>query len=222
MKRAGLFGGTFNPVHLGHLRVALEVGQGFAMDRLYFIPAAIPPHKENGGIADAGHRYEMLSQAIAGEQRFFLSDVELRRPGRSYTIDTVREIAETLEEETRLYLIVGLDAFLEIDTWKAYLQLFEQIPVIVMSRPPESPNSSEHAFEGMHRFVREKISAGYALDPEASCLTHRQLHPIHFFAVTPLGISASRIRGAVGRGESVKYLVPDAVARYIDKEGLYR
>ncbi|MGM0451576.1 MAG: nicotinate-nucleotide adenylyltransferase [Thermodesulfobacteriota bacterium] len=222
MKRAGLFGGTFDPVHFGHLRTALEVRQGFDMDRLYFIPAAIPPHKASGGIADAGRRYEMLSQAIAGEKRFCLSDVELRRPGRSYTIDTVREIGQSLEEDTRLYLIVGLDAFLEIDTWKAYGQLFEEISFIVMSRPPGTAGAVNDGFEGVRRYVKEKISADYAFDAKTACLTHRRLHPIHLFAVTPLGISATRIRRAVGRGESVKYLVPDAVAQYIGKQGLYR
>lgn len=222
MKRAGLFGGTFDPVHFGHLRTALEVRQGFGLDRLYFIPAAIPPHKASGGIADAGYRYKMLSKAIAGEEGFFLSDVELRRSGRSYTIDTVREIAKSLKDDTQLYLIVGLDAFLEIDTWKAYRQLFEEIALIVMSRPPEVRGAGDDRFGGVKDFVTDNISADYAFDAQTACFTHRRLHPIHLFAVTPLGISATEIRRSVGRGESVRYLVPDAVAQYIEKEGLYR
>ncbi len=221
MLRVGLFGGTFNPVHFGHLRTALEVKEGFDLAKVYFIPSAKPPHKDTGGIADAVDRVEMLSRAISGTPGFCLSDVELGRSGRSFTIDTVEQMANALPAETRCFLIVGLDAFLEIDTWRAYRELFEQIDIIVMSRPQEINRTSGGLFGDIRKMVENAVSAEYTFDPEQKRFNHPRLKPVHAFQVTPLAISATRIRQLVRQGASVRYLLPNDVAAYIQEKGLY-
>ena len=133
--RIGLFGGTFNPIHRGHLWAASEVIKRFNLDQFFLIPAALPPHKTPGAVANADDRLEMIHLAIADLSGLTVSDVELNRPGPSYTIDTVRHFKNTLANDSRIYLIMGLDAFLEIDTWKSYTELLEQIAFIVMARP---------------------------------------------------------------------------------------
>ncbi|HSM73080.1 MAG TPA: nicotinate (nicotinamide) nucleotide adenylyltransferase, partial [Desulfobacterales bacterium] len=119
MNRIGLFGGTFNPIHLGHLRSAQEVLEAFDLQRILLIPSALPPHKEPEFLANAADRLAMIRQATLGHTGLSVSDVEITRPGPSYTIDTVRFFKRSLPADTRLFLVVGLDAFLEIDSWKA-------------------------------------------------------------------------------------------------------
>ena len=136
--RIGLFGGTFNPIHNGHLWAALEVKSGFNLDQIYLIPAAVPPHKTPGMVANAADRLRMIHLAIADLSGIAVADVELRRPGPSYTIDTVKHFKHTLKKGSRIYLVMGLDAFLEINTWKSYKELLEQIAFIVVARPSEA------------------------------------------------------------------------------------
>ncbi len=133
--RFGLFGGTFNPVHLGHLRAALEVKEGFELEKIFLIPAALPPHKIPGEVADGGDRLHILNLALEDTPGLSVSDVELTRSGPSYTIDTVHHFKRTLPEKSQIYLIMGLDAFLEINSWKSYEELLVQIPIIVINRP---------------------------------------------------------------------------------------
>ncbi len=133
--RIGLFGGTFDPVHFGHLRAALEVKEGFGLARVFLIPAAAPPHKAREGVAPAGDRLRMVELAVDGEPGLMPSDVEIRREGPSYTIDTVTHFQREFAGVAEVFLIVGLDAFLEIDTWKSFRELLALVPVIVISRP---------------------------------------------------------------------------------------
>ncbi len=138
VKRIGIFGGTFNPIHMGHLRTVWEVHCGFGLDETILIPSAAPPHKPAEGVIDAGDRLEMVRLAISGYDEFTVSDVELKRPGPSYTIDTVRHFKSVYPEDADFHLIIGLDAILEIDTWKSYRDIFRLIPFIVMMRGPIS------------------------------------------------------------------------------------
>ena len=135
----GLFGGTFNPIHNGHLKAIEEVLKGFSLDKSYLIPSAIPPHKEQRNLVDAKDRMEMIRLAVATcpalMESVTVSDVELKRKGPSYTIDTVCHFKSILPKDSRLYLILGLDAFLEIDTWKSYTNLFMLTSFIVIPRP---------------------------------------------------------------------------------------
>lgn len=222
MERAGLFGGTFNPVHIGHLRVAQEVKEGYGLDRIYFIPSAIPPHKDTDGLADAADRYKMLSLAISGNPGFTVSDVEIKRKGRSYTIDTVEQFATLLPEGLECHLIVGADAFLDIHTWKSFQALFDRISFIVMSRPPQQePCPVSHADE-MDEYIRTHISSDYRYQAGASRFDHETKKSIHLFNVTPIGVTSTQIRSLARKNSSLQYLVPDAVSEYITSKGLYK
>ena len=133
--KIGLFGGTFDPIHLGHLRAIKEVSERFGLSKTHLIPAALPPHKPNRDIATAKDRLEMIRLAVGSMAEFEISDIELNRSGPSYTIDTLKHFMAKTGATDQTYLIMGLDAFLEIDTWKAYLEIFKIVPVIIMARP---------------------------------------------------------------------------------------
>ena len=173
MKRIGLFGGTFNPIHRGHLQVIQEVMEAFSLDQIKLIPAALPPHKESGGVADAQDRLQMIRLAVANypalTQTVTVSDVELKRPGPSYTIDTVRYFMQVLSENSRLFFILGLDAFHEIDTWKSYLDLFELVPFIVMARPGVYRHDGDLKWEILEKYLKSKISDAYRFSVSQSC-----------------------------------------------------
>ena len=138
--KIGLFGGTFDPIHWGHLRSAEEVGETFRLDRVYFIPASLPPHKRGQTTTPARDRLQMVRLAVARNPRFSVSTVELARPGVSYSIDTIREFAAKLRKADSLYFIIGLDAFREIGTWKDFAEIFSLCNFIVTSRPGSKEN----------------------------------------------------------------------------------
>lgn len=219
--RIGLFGGTFDPIHHGHLRAALEVKEGFALDKIYLIPAAIPPHKASGGVAGAKDRLEMIRLAVSGYSDFTVSDVELKRSGPSYTIDTVNHFKSILPEDTRLYLIVGLDAFLEIDTWKSYNDLFLLVSFIVMARPGAGYSSSITKWKTYEDYIKSRISHGYEFSVAQSCYVHKEKQPVFIFDVSLLDISSTKIRELVKKGSSIKFLVPEKVEDFIKTKGLY-
>jgi nicotinate-nucleotide adenylyltransferase len=210
-RRIGLFGGTFDPIHLGHLRSALEVHEAFQLNRLIFIVAATPPHKLDRPIISTRHRWNMVKVAIAGNPNFALSDVEIRREGTSYSIETISYYHRHLKEGERLFFIVGADAFLEIETWKDYPQLFAVCDFIVISRPNFDPlQAPVLASEGF-----KKVDRG-------DRFLHPSGHSLYLFRVTPIGISSTGIRKAVREGRSSNYLVPKEVGEYIAREGFYR
>jgi nicotinate-nucleotide adenylyltransferase len=220
--RIGLFGGTFNPIHFGHLRPLLEIKESFTLDRIYFIPSSLPPHKAPIGIADAKDRYHMIELATREQTDFMVSDVELGRPGPSYAIDTVYHFQSTLSETDRLYLILGMDAFLEIDTWKSFEAFFDRVAFIVMNRPAERPPEDLMTDASLEAFVKDKISAKYRFSAEQSCYTHDEKKPVFTVHVTGLNISATKIRDLIKQGKSIRYLVPEPVADFIHTKGLYR
>ncbi|MCF8024698.1 MAG: nicotinate-nucleotide adenylyltransferase [Desulfobacteraceae bacterium] len=217
--RIALFGGTFNPVHMGHLRVAEEVREGFALDKIYFIPAASPPHKSNHGLAPAADRYEMLVRATQDNPAFAVSDLELQRNGKSYTIDTVEEFYARLSKEFRCWLVIGMDAFAEIESWKSYDKLLGRIEIIVLSRP--SDGGPDGLPSGIAEVISGSISSRYRFEPENKRFVHPDKCAVYPFAVTALDISASRIRRLKAAGASVRYLVPQEVEAYIHQKGLY-
>ncbi len=216
--KVGLFGGTFNPVHIGHLRSAIEVREGLGLDEVILIPAAVPPHKGQAHLAGAAERLEMVGQAVAGVTGLAASDIEVHREGPSFTVDTVRHFRNRLPG-AELSLIVGLDAFLEIDTWRSYRVLLGLVPVVVISRPGGAACGDDPVVE---RFIRERIDSGATVDSGSGCYRAAGLQGIRVFPVTALDISSSRIRESVRAGRSIRYLVPDAVETYIQTKGLYR
>jgi len=219
--RIGLFGGTFNPVHIGHLRAALEVKEGFELDEVILIPAALPPHKIPGEVAEAADRLQMLNLALEESSHFQLSDVELKRAGPSYTIDTVEHFKQTLPDQSRIYLIMGMDAFLEIDTWKSYDELLVQIPFIVINRPKSGCGFNDCGWESMENYLKSKISKDFVFSESQNCYRAKNKQPIYVFTVTGLDISSTRVRDLIGAGRSIRYLVPQKVAEFINSKGLY-
>jgi nicotinate-nucleotide adenylyltransferase len=219
--RIGLFGGTFNPIHNGHLRAALEVQEGFKLDKCYIIPAAIPPHKELYGIANPPDRLEMVRLAVSNHPDFIVSDVELKRPGPSYTIDTVHYFTSALPNETRLYLVMGFDAFLQMEIWKSYMELFQLIPFIVMARPGATGSESKKALKVIQKYLQSTISENYKFSPSQHCFVHEKMRPVYVFDVSLLDISSTKIRELIKQGRSIKFLVPEKVEDYIKIRGFY-
>jgi nicotinate-nucleotide adenylyltransferase len=219
--RLGLFGGTFNPIHMGHLHAANEVKTAFELKKIYLIPSATPPHKEPTDIADAEDRLEMTRLSVIGSSDYCVADVELNRPGPSYTIDTVHYFRAVSPIRAQLYLIMGLDAFLVIDTWKFYLDLFKLIPFIVVSRPgfEECDKADWHVLE---KYLVSKISSQYEQAVSLSGYVHPKNKPVFYLRVTPYDISSTEIRRRVKSGESIRGLVPDRVEEFIQQKGLYR
>jgi nicotinate-nucleotide adenylyltransferase len=219
--RFGLFGGTFNPVHLGHLRAALEVKEGFELEDIFLIPAALPPHKIPGEVVDAGERLHMLNLALEGTAGFSVSDIELKRSGPSYTIDTVTHFKNALPEKSQIYLVMGLDAFLEIDSWKSYKKLLVEVPIIVINRPQTDRRTSSVGWELMDDYLKSCISGDYKFSELQSCYLAGDKQPIYIFEVTALDISSTKIRSLIKKGRSIGYLVPRKAAEFINARGLY-
>jgi nicotinate-nucleotide adenylyltransferase len=219
--RIGIFGGTFNPVHFGHLRSALEVKEGFELDEVILIPAALPPHKLAGEVAEAADRLLMLRLALEDSAGLELSDVELKRSGPSYTIDTVHHFKRTLPADSRIFLIMGLDAFLEIDTWKSYEELLRQVPFIIINRPKAGIGAHGFRWKVLEDYLKAKISADYVFVESQSGFCSPDKQPVYVFEVTALDISSTAVRRLVKEGRSIGYLVPQKVAEFIKSKGIY-
>ncbi|MDM8524512.1 nicotinate-nucleotide adenylyltransferase [Desulfococcaceae bacterium HSG8] len=218
-KRIGLLGGTFNPIHLGHLRAVRKVGEKFGLNQIYLIPSAIPPHKSPEGIADAEYRLEMTRMAVSDCTDIIVSDVELKRSGPSYTIDTVRHFRSVLTRDAELYFIIGLDAFLEIDLWKSYKELFLLIPFIVMIRPGYSRKSD--ALRELDVFLRSGISDGYGYSASRDCYVHAEKQAVYIAEADFLDISSTEIRRRIKDGGSIRSLVPEKIENFIKTKGLF-
>ncbi|MCU0586833.1 MAG: nicotinate-nucleotide adenylyltransferase [Syntrophobacteraceae bacterium] len=214
--RVGILGGTFDPVHYGHLRAAEEVLEALCLDRILFIPAASPPHKPRTAIQDFQHRWEMLRLAVGDHPRFELSDVESRIAGKSYTVVTLRTLRELLggEGEVHLYLLVGMDSFQELSTWWRYRELFQLASLVVLRRPG-------HSEELIGELLAVHVSPLYAWRGDACLFAHPRLLPVHVVSNTVLGISSTQIRWLAAQGKSIRYLAPREVLRYIAREKLY-
>jgi len=213
--RIGLFGGTFDPIHWGHLRSAEEVRESFALDRILFIPTAKPPHKRGQTKTSARDRLAMVRLALASNPNFRVSTVEINRPGVSYSIDTLRFFAARRRAGDNYYFILGLDAFREIETWKDFKQVFPLCNFIVTSRPG---SRKSNLLSGISVAVRKL----FCYDLKQRTHRHRSGTTLHFLQLTDFAVSASDIRARVREGKSIRYLVPDAVEEYISKRGLYR
>ena len=215
MRKIGLFGGTFNPIHLGHLRPAEEIVEAFDLERVIFIPASYPPHKKKEGMIPASLRAEMVRLAISDNPRFSFSEVELERPGKSYSIETIEHFREKHGSKTHLYFILGLDAFLEIHTWKEYAALFGLCHFIVMTRPGFEKNFSPEN-------LPVELAGDFCYDDQKKGYSHASGFFVYPREITALDISSSRIRADLQEGRSVRYLLPPAVEAFIHKHQLYR
>jgi len=194
----GIMGGTFDPVHYGHLAAAEEARARFALERVVFVPNRHPPHKPEAAVSPAEMRYEMVVLAIASNPAFEVSRVEVDRPGPSYSADTMAHFRELLGDDVRLYLITGADAVLEMMGWHDPQRLAKTCEFIAVMRPGYDLAALE-----------------LALGPELRARTHVLEAP-------GVEVSSSEIRRRVSDGESLRYLTPPAVASYIEGRGLYR
>lgn len=199
-RRIGIMGGTFDPIHLGHLVTAEAVRIQYQLERVIFVPAGIPPHKLNMKITAARHRYIMTVMATYGNPNFYVSSMEVDRPGPSYTIDTIREMQKIYGPETELYFITGADAVQELAEWRDVNQLLTLCYFVAATRPG-SDNTLDKVIDSFGELGRQRI---------------------YHVATPELDISSTDIRRRLRSGQSIKYIVPECVSKYIEKEGLYR
>lgn len=191
--RIGIYGGTFNPIHVGHLIVIESVREQMQFDRLLFVPSASTPNKNDPALAPAADRLQMARLALEGNPDCEVSDIEIARGGLSYTIDTLRALGER-HPGAELFLIIGADNLLEFPSWKAPQEILERAQLVVMNRP------------------------GYAAPVDRSEVSRLARH-VH---VPQIGVSGTDIRRRVKMGRSIRYMVPRSVEEYIRLKGLYR
>ena len=208
--KLGVFGGTFDPVHMAHLRLAEEMRESLGLARVLLVPAARSPLKPESA-ASATQRLEMLERAVVGNPALQVLDLELSRPGPSYAVDTLRELAE-LHAGARLWFLLGSDAVRELERWREPETLFELASLAVAPRPG---SAGAHPRE----LLPASLAGPFRDGPQG--LVHENGHEIRVIPFTPLGISASDVRRRVARGGSIRYLVPDSVLDYIRKHRLY-
>jgi nicotinate-nucleotide adenylyltransferase len=208
-------GGTFNPVHLGHLRAAEEVAESLQLKQVIFMPAAIPPHKSALGLVSFDHRYRMLELAVNGNPLFVLSDLEHQRPGKSYSVETLTQLSSQYGADDDLYFVLGIDAFLELPTWKNYRELFNLCNFVVVARPGFAP-------ESLDSMLKSQIGDSYVFDSHIQGYVHPNQYVVYYREITLLDISSSDIRNLLASSHSVRYLVPEKVEHYIRQQGLYR
>ncbi|PCJ32331.1 MAG: nicotinate-nicotinamide nucleotide adenylyltransferase [Gammaproteobacteria bacterium] len=204
----GILGGTFDPIHFGHLRSALDVAEQLDLDTMYLVPSARPPHRQQPK-ASAEQRLEMLRLAVNEQARFVVDDRELHRQGQSYTIDTLLSFRAEFAERP-IYLLLGTDAFQHIATWHRWQELLDYCHIVVMQRPNE-PLS-----------LTPELSKWYQRRLATSADAQKKSGYIWPVTVTQLDISATTIRNKVAKNESVQFLLPDQVAFYIANLGLYK
>lgn len=218
--RLGLLGGAFNPVHNGHLTIARQTREALGLDRILFIPTGDPPHKQAKSLTPAEHRYEMVRLAVESDPFLAVSDIELRRPGKSYSIDTVRSLQREYGPQTSLFFLIGLDAFLQVSTWREPAALLQACSFVVLSRPGTS-------FQSLHAVpLLPALPAQSLVDLDEGRLTKLEV-PLNGRRLTclrlpPCDISASDIRTKVRQGLSVATLLPPPVESYILTHHLYR
>ncbi|MFA6173604.1 MAG: nicotinate-nucleotide adenylyltransferase [Kiritimatiellales bacterium] len=199
-ERIGVFGGSFDPVHIGHLTIAQDAVEQLELDRLIFVPAAVPPHKQDKALAEGRHRFEMLQLATESNLSFEVSDMELQRGGVSYTFDTITQI-QFEHPGAELFFIVGLDSLVELHCWRNVDKLLELCTIVPFARGGEDPAR-----------VAEQIKLS---EPWKTRLMERLIR-IH-----EVEISASEIRMRLAEGLSIRYLVPPEVEMYIAEHHLY-
>lgn len=219
--RLGIFGGSFNPIHNGHLAVARQAHEILKLDRTIFIPTGDPPHKQNGALAPAQHRYEMVRLAITGTPTFDLSDIEITRQGKSYSIDTVRELQRQYGPATDLFFLIGLDAFLDLPSWREPDALLAACSFVVISRPGQAFKALA-TLPFLRDITPEKLASldTGALDRLDLPLSSGQA--IICLPLPPSPISASDIRQRIQRGAMLANLLPPSVESYILHKQLYR
>jgi nicotinate-nucleotide adenylyltransferase len=210
----GLFGGTFDPIHFGHLRLATELAEAFRLEQVIFLPAGMPYHRGRAAHATADQRLTMLKLATGRDARFGVDDRELKRPGNTYTYDTLAEIRAERGPETPLVFLTGTDTFAKLDTWHRWTELFDLAHFGVAIRADDEQWFSKgpgafpkEIWPRITLSLRELLSS-----PAGKMMT---------FRMTPLAISSTALRDMAASGSSIRYLTPDPVVEYIRTHKLY-
>lgn len=213
--RWGLLGGTFDPIHFGHLRGAEEMLEIFNLNRIIFVPSSKPPHKLEAEITPFNHREQMIRLAIEDNVNFSFSEVEKLRAGKSYSVETVEYILNKYMEDLELYFIVGQDAFQAVTTWKDWERLLLLCNFAVMTRP---------GYDDMrlNEILPKEFAEKFTYNKKIDGFTGPTGHTIYFRHTSFLDISSSRMREMVRAGKSIKYLTTDKVRQYISKNSIYK
>ena len=211
----GVLGGTFDPVHCAHLRLAEELADGIGLSKVRFIPTGSPPHRGTPRVIGV-HRMEMVRLAIAGNSRFEADDREIRRQGVCYTFDTLNEIRAELGDRP-LCLLMGSDAFSALTTWHRWEELFDLAHIVIAHRPGFSLQQLQSSLPGpLRKIYLQRLAASTRI------LRQDSAGAIYAREITALDIAATQIRGLLAGGASARYLVPDAVLDYIETHRLYK
>ncbi len=214
MQTIGILGGTFNPIHFGHLRMAQELAEALSLEEVRFIPSANPPHKPAPEVS-AEHRAAMVQLAIANNPLFKLDKLELLRTGASYTFDTLVSMREELGMQASITLFMGNDAFTKLNTWHRWQELLTLCHICLVARPSKPNQPTERLSKGLESYLQEHYTE---LSDE---LTQHANGLITMQHITALDISSTAIREALKQQHSVRYLLPDNVLSYIQEHQLY-
>ena len=212
--KTGILGGTFNPIHIAHLSIAREVQEACQLDRVLFIPAAEPPHKDVAGQVSFTHRLAMVEAAIVDDPDFQASDLEMKRSGKSYSVDTL-DILREQDPGGERFFIIGLDSYRDIGLWKDYPRLFSLSHVVVTTRPGVIVNEPLAPLPvAMHK--------DFCYSEKPGELLHKSGNKLIFLTETCMDISSTKIRSMLAKGQDVQKYVPAAVIDYIKTHGLYK
>lgn len=214
-ERIGLFGGTFNPIHLGHLKAAGIVRDRFLMDKVFFIPSFIPPHKKSDEVAAPEHRLHMVRLALHENSQFIPSSIEIDAGGESYSVITLAKIRKSYSQAL-VFFILGIDAFLEIETWKDYREVLKNCFFIIISRPGYSLQEAREVLGGRYR---EKMREVFEKDDISRGMLSQYM--FFLFPLDALDVSSTEIRKRLKKGESLEGMVPSSVENYIKENKLY-
>ncbi len=210
--RIGIFGGTFNPIHHAHLRIAEEIREAFSLTGVVFVPAATPPHKPLADELPFADRLEMVRRAVADNPFFTVSDLESRREGKSYSIDTIMAFRDQYPDG-QLFFIMGGDSFAEFSTWKRYTDIFASCNIVAITRP----GTATSLLEGLPVALAHE----FCYHAAEQRLVHCSGHAVYYMEGTQMDISSTTIRSLIKQGKSVRYLLPAAVQHYISEQRLY-
>ena len=201
LKRFAILGGTFDPIHNGHLETARQILKKTDVEKVIFVPAGVPPHKEILGVTDGESRLKMVSLALKNEPLMAVSDLEVHRAGTTYTVDTVEELRRELGEDVSFSFVMGADALFYLSSWKNYRRLLEICKFLVVTRPGYDTSRLKALVQQLEEEYHGELS---------------------FLEIPPVEVSSSQIRQAVKEGRSIQRLLPEAVEQFIRIQKLYR
>ncbi|RJQ40483.1 MAG: nicotinate-nucleotide adenylyltransferase [Nitrospiraceae bacterium] len=218
MMKLGIFGGTFNPVHYGHLTAAVEVREKLGLNKIIFVPSGNPPLKDTE-LADAKHRYKMVKLAVSKNRFFAVSDIEYKKKDKSYSVDTIEKL-RCIYPGARLYFIAGIDAFIDIPNWWQPERLVSLADFIIVSRPAfKFAGLASSPYLKINKSILKKLDSAKLGQYKTKLKSGRE---VIMMRITPIEVSATGIRKMVKRGKSIKNLLPEEVESYIITHKIYK